>query len=46
MTLKGLLGFCECEGCMRRAKRKLTIMRKTDKVKIIIRVCEDCAFKF
>jgi hypothetical protein len=44
MTIKGLLGFCECKGCMKRAVRRI-VVKDTTKY-IHMNVCEDCLFKF
>lgn len=44
MTLKGLLGFCECKGCKKRAIKEIIVKRNGKFTKMI--VCEDCLFKF
>ena len=44
MTLKGLLGFCECKGCKKRAIREIIVKRNVKFTKMI--VCEDCIFNF
>ena len=46
MSIKGILGFCECKGCWNRAKSCIVIKNiKTNTFKKLI-VCNDCLFDF
>lgn len=42
--LKGILGLCQCEGCMARHTQKITMMRFNGTVYHIY-VCDDCAME-
>ena len=41
MNIKRILGLCECQGCKKIAKEELIILRRSDKKKIVVRVCEE-----
>lgn len=45
MKIKKFLGLCECPGCKKIAKEELIILRRSDKKKIVVRVCEDHAWE-
>ena len=46
MRIKGLLGFCECAGCFKRARKKIVVKNLKNDEYIKLKVCEDCLFKF
>ena len=46
MKIKRLFGLCECPGCKKFAVKELTLFSKSKNIKINIRVCEECAWKF
>ena len=45
MKIKRVLGLCDYEGCKKAAKKELVILRKSDKKKIVVRVCEEHAWE-
>lgn len=45
MKIKRFLGLCDCKGCKKAATEELVILRKSDKKKITVRVCEDHAWE-
>ena len=45
MTIKRFFGLCDCPGCKKMAKEELTILRKSDKKKKIVHVCEEHAWE-
>lgn len=42
--LKGIIGLCQCEGCMNRHTSKMTMMRRNGTIYHIY-VCEDCSME-
>ena len=42
--IKKVLGLCSCKGCIKRARRLMTIKTEDGKIKQI-QVCDDCAWK-
>ena len=43
--IKRFIGLCECPGCKKIAKEELTILKKSDNKKMVVRVCEDHAWE-
>ena len=42
--VKKVLGLCSCKGCIKRAKRLMTIKTDDGEIKQI-QLCDDCAWK-
>ena len=38
--IKRFIGLCDCPGCKKIAKEELTILKKSDNKKTVVRVCE------